>query len=290
MIRLLALDVDGTLVGRDGTINEVDRRAIRRAEQAGVLVTIATGRRFRDAVPVARELALNAPVVTHNGALVKDAATFENLSAQLLPTEIAQAVVTAGKNFGGDALVSVDPVGEGLMLYEHIAGDGLPVELYLAWAARLHGSHAPEPAVHIRGLEDVLPRHQVVHLSFSGPCDAMDALALLLEDEMAGSVTIIPTKYSSRNFTLIDILAAGVSKAHGVEILASRLGISSNEVMAMGDNFNDVEMLRYAAVGVLMGNAEPYLLEQGEFYKTLPNDQGGVAAAIDRFIFSTEGS
>src|SRR5687768_14630998 len=116
MIKLLALDLDGTTLNSSGKVPDENRRAIRAAEERGVLVTIATGRRFRDAEPMGRELELNAPLITHNGALLKYADSLETVAYSLLSSEMSLEIVLAGKAFGGDALVSVDPHGRGTML------------------------------------------------------------------------------------------------------------------------------------------------------------------------------
>src|SRR5688500_18506564 len=118
MIKLLALDLDGTLLDSHGRIPEASKTAIRAAEEQGVLVTIATGRRFRDGRPVGLELELNAPLVTHNGALLKYADSLETVASSLLATETALEIVRVGKQFGGDALVSADPHGKGSLLYD----------------------------------------------------------------------------------------------------------------------------------------------------------------------------
>src|SRR6185436_7058711 len=110
MIKLLALDLDGTVLNSSGRIVDKNRDAIRAAEAAGVLVTIATGRRFRDAQPVGLDLELNAPLITHNGALLKYARSLETVEADLISTETATEIIRVGKEFGGDAFISVDPV------------------------------------------------------------------------------------------------------------------------------------------------------------------------------------
>src|SRR5688500_16413592 len=112
MIKLLALDLDGTLLNSRGQVPDTNRDAIRAAEERGVLVTIATGRRFRDGRPLGIELELNAPLITHNGALLKYADSLETVAASLLTTDTAREVVRVGKAFGGDALVSADPQGK----------------------------------------------------------------------------------------------------------------------------------------------------------------------------------
>src|SRR5882724_8807568 len=109
MIKLLALDLDGTTLNSRGEIPDANRIAIRAAEAAGVLVTIATGRRFRDARPVGIDLGLNAPLITHNGGLLKYAESLETAAYSLIEKDTSLEILRVGKDFGGDALVSVDP-------------------------------------------------------------------------------------------------------------------------------------------------------------------------------------
>ena len=110
----------------------------------------------------------------------------------------------------------------------------------------------------------------------------------ILRDELRDHVTILATIYPRLDFTLIDILPPDVSKGHGVAKLAEMNALSPDEVMVIGDNFNDLEMLEYASTAVVMGNADPSLLERPEFYTTLSNDESGVAAAINEFILNRE--
>lgn len=288
MIKLLALDLDGTLLNSRGLVPEENRKAIRAAEDRGVLVTIATGRRFRDGRIVGLELELNAPLITHNGALLKYADTLETVSASLLATETAIEAVRVGKEFGGDALVSADPHTKGTLLYDRISDDNIPLQRYIAWGKKLHGDEAEESVVHVDDLADVLSDHEVIHISFSGTCVRMDEMIDVLNKQLGDTVTILPTIYPRRDFTLIDILPPDASKGKGVEKLALLNGLTSENVMTMGDNFNDVEMLEFAGTPVVMGNADTRLLERAEFYTTVTNDEGGVAAAIDRFILREE--
>lgn len=289
MIKLLALDLDGTTLDSRGLITNANREAIRAAEERGVLVTIATGRRFRDAQPVGRGLSLNAPLITHNGALLKYSDSEETVSCSLLSTETSLEVVRVGKDYGGDALVSTDPHGHGTLLYDRISEDNLPLKKYLRWSETLHGVEVGREGVaHVESLEDILHEHEIVHISFSGSCDAMGAMLSVLGRELGNAVTILPTIYPQLDFTLIDILPADASKGHGVAKLAELNGLTPENVMTIGDNFNDLEMLEYAGTAVVMGNADPKLLERPEFYTTLSNDESGVAAAIKRFILNQE--
>ena len=288
MIRLLALDLDGTLLNSRGEITDENRGAIRAAEDAGVLVTIATGRRYRDARPVGLELELNAPLVTHNGALVKYAESLETVAASLLDLDTTREIVRVGKQYGGDALVSADPYGKGSLLYDRVSDDNIPLQRYLSWSTRLHGDEATQAVSHVADLHEALPSHEVIHISFSGSCEPMNRMLSFLENELADSVTILPTIYPRMDFTLIDILPPGSTKGTGLEKLTAIEGLAAENVMTIGDNFNDLGMLEFAGTPVVMGNADPSLLERPEFYKTLSNDENGVALAIDRFILGKE--
>jgi Cof subfamily protein (haloacid dehalogenase superfamily) len=286
MIKLLALDLDGTVLDSRGHLPEENVAAIREAESAGVLVTIATGRRFRDARPVGIELELNAPLITHNGALLKFANSLETVALSLLDLETTREIVRVGKVFGGDALVSADPHRKGTLIYDRVSEDNIPLQKYLTWSMHLHGDEAAEAVTHVSDLHEALADHEVIHISFSGSCRRMDSMVEVLSSELEGTVTILPTIYPRMDFTLIDILPPDASKGHGVEKLAVLHGIDAGEVMVIGDNFNDLAMLTFAGTPVVMGNADPSLLERQEFYTTLSNDENGVAAAIERFILN----
>ena len=284
MIKLLALDLDGTLLNSRGEITEKNIEAIRQAEAKGVLVTIATGRRFRDALPVAYQLKLNAPVICHNGALLKYAETLETVAVSILAQETVGEILHVGKNHGGEALLSADPRGKGVLLYDTVSDANVPLQKYIAWSKRLHGAEA-ENAVHrVENLSDIVGDYETVHISFSGACAAMTDLEAVLQTELKNSVNILTTVYPRLDFTLIDILPPDASKGIGVAKLAALNHLTAQNVMVMGDNFNDKEMLEYAGTPVLMGNAAPELLKNPKYHQTLSNDESGVALAIEKFI------
>lgn len=284
MIKLLALDLDGTLLNSKGKIPEENKIAITKAEEKGVLVTICTGRRFRDALPVALELNLNAPVICHNGALLKYADSLKTVDVSLLPTETVFEIIRVGKSFGGDALVSCNPHTKGTLLYDTISAENTPLQKYVEWSRRLHGDEAEEAVHHVKSLEDVVGNEEVIHISFSGGCAPMSYLRETLKMELQDKVNILATIYPQLDFTLLDILPNNSSKGTGLANLALLNGLSAENVMAMGDNFNDLEMLEYAGTSVVMGNASPELLETEGYETTLSNDENGVALAIERFI------
>ncbi len=284
MIKLLALDLDGTLLDSKGRVSNENISAIRKAEEQGILVTIATGRRFRDARPVALEVGFNAPILTHNGALIKFAESLETIEVSLIENETTKEILKVGREFGGDALVSTDPKGKGTLLYDTISDENLPLQKYIIWARHLHGDEAEEAVHHVDKIEEVLDDNEIIHISYSGSCNPMYELQRLLEDELQNSVNILATIYPHLDFTLLDILPPNTSKATGLDHLAMMHNFSHSEVMVIGDNFNDLEMLEYAGTSVVMGNADESLLEREEFYTTLSNNENGVAAAINKLI------
>ncbi len=286
MIKLLALDLDGTLLNSRGEISERNIEAIRRAEDAGVLVTIATGRRFRDALPVAHQLKLNAPVICHNGALLKYAESLETVAVSILTNETVFEILRVGKSFGGNALLSADPNGKGVLLYDTVSEENVPLQKYIHWSKSLHGADAEEAVLHVEKLESVVNDYETVHVSFSGACVSMAELETILRGELNDTATILTTVYPKLNFTLIDVLPPDASKGIGVEKLALLNNLTAENVMTMGDNFNDLEMLEYAGTPVVMGNAAPELLENPKYLQTLSNDESGVAHAIDKFILN----
>jgi len=167
-----------------------------------------------------------------------------------------------------------------------VSDENEPLRRYLQWATTLHGDEATDAVIHVQRLEDEIEKHDVIHVSFSGTCERMYNMQIFLDAELGDTVTVLATVYPKRNFTLLDILPPNSSKGSGVEKLASINGIDRANIMAIGDNFNDLEMLEFAGVPVVMGNADPSLLERNEFDKTLSNDEGGVAAAVEKFILN----
>ncbi len=284
MIKLLALDLDGTFLNSKGKISEANANAIRLAEERGILVTIATGRRFRDARPVALEAKLNAPIISHNGALLKFAETLETVDFSLINLETSLEILRVGREFGGDALVSTNPHTKGTLLYDTISADNIPLQKYIAWSKTFHGDEAEEAVHHVQDLSEVLDETEVIHISFSGNCAAMREIETILKDELQDSVNILATIYPHLDFTLLDILPPDASKGIGVEKLAKLNNLTAENVMVCGDNFNDLEMLEFAGTPVVMGNASPELLENPRYFQTLSNDENGVALAIEKFI------
>jgi len=283
-IRLLALDLDGTLLNHRGQISERNRRAIDAARELGVCVAAVTGRRFRDSRPVALELGLDAPVIAHNGALTKHARTLETVAVLPLPLQAALKAIEVGKTFGSDALVSDDHEGLGVLVYDHLTGDNGPLKEYIRWASQVHeGEDGTASVRKVGSLNDYLD-HDPIHMAFSGRCARMADLEKALRADLTTEVKIFCTIYTELDFTLIDVVNPSASKGAGVGAAAAELNLLPDEVMAIGDNFNDLEMLLFAGTGVVMANAPQEMREIEGLHPTASNKDDGVALAIEQFI------
>jgi hypothetical protein len=286
-IRLLALDLDGTLLNSHGQLSERNRLALQEARERGVRVAVVTGRRFRDARPIALEIGLDTPVISHNGALTKHARTLETVNATLLPLDAAREVLRVGREEAMDAMVSDDPVGKGVLVYDRISDGNYALGRYITWSRRIHGDEADDAIRRVDSLEEYLD-HPPVHISFSGSCAVMIAMRERLIEEIGDAIKVFTTEYRKQDFTLLDVLSPAASKGVGVAASAAEYGIAREEVMAIGDNQNDLEMLQYAGTGILMGNADVSLADHGDFHMTASNDEDGVALAIEKHILRRE--
>ena len=283
-IRLLALDLDGTLLDSRGHISERNRSAIESAREQGVRVALVTGRRFRDSRSIALELGLDVPLISHNGALTKHAETLQTVSVLPLPLAAAREALRVGREADADALLSDDHEGLGVLVYDHLRGGNTAAHKYVSWARRIHGDEQGADAVRqVNSLEDYLD-HDPIHLAFSGGCEEMDKLEEILRSELGDTVKVLLTKYLEQDFTLLDIVNPAASKGAGVAAAAAELVASSDEIMAIGDNFNDLEMLLFAGTGVVMANAPLALRETAGLHPTASNREDGVALAIEQFI------
>jgi Cof subfamily protein (haloacid dehalogenase superfamily) len=283
MVRLLALDLDGTLLDAHGRVSARNRRALEAVRARGVEVALVTGRRFRDARPLALELGIDVPVIAHNGALTKHARTLETVAAFHLPLEAARAVLRFGRAHKVDPLVSDDAEGAGLLVYEHLNDANRPLLEYVEWARRIHGDEAAEAILRVESLEQYLD-HPPVHIAFSGTDAEMLRLSEVLRQELHGAVRLMVTIYPAKHFGLIDVIHPEVSKGTGLAAVAREYGVPRAEVMAIGDNHNDVEMLEFAGTRVIVANAESSLYDIEGVRVTASNDEDGVAVAIEEFI------
>lgn len=273
MIRLLAIDIDGTLLDTRGNIPSANVTAVARAIETGVEVVLATGRRYEFARGIFEQLAGPLTLILSNGALVKSR-DGETVVRHLLPRAVALDVLRRTPAYRHSAAVLFDRPFEGQVVYETVD-----------WSHPRHGAYF---RANRRFISLVQPLEQALtedplQVMFTGSCADMRGLHAQLVDGDAGAFAITLTEYESRDFALVDVIRAGCSKGSALRELARVRGLDRDSVMAIGDNLNDLPMLEFAGVPVVMGNAVPALRARG--WPMAPsNDAAGVAAAIGTYV------
>ena len=281
-VRLVAIDVDGTLVPAIGqAVTARVGRALKAAQDAGITVAIATGRRPAFTAPLLAGLGLRAdtPLIACNGALVRTLGG-DVIEDCLLPSHVARALCGLLRPFG--ALVfTFDRPGRRDLVLEDLAQVHERIALWVE-------ANRDEIEV-VKPLEAALvdgddPIQGLVAGSLSQIRAAEEAVKA---SPWSASCACARTAYPGRDMAILDLLPAGVSKGRALERLAARLGVDRKETMAIGDNWNDVEMLEWAEQGVIMGNAAAELraLAKTRGWKQAPpNGQDGVAVVLEAAV------
>jgi Cof subfamily protein (haloacid dehalogenase superfamily) len=273
-IRLLAVDIDGTLLDPGFQIPPANLRALQRAHQADVEVVLVTGRRHAFALPIAAQLGFDLWLISSNGAITRSTRG-EPFHRDLLPAATARQVCRHMQSFRGNTVLTFDVETRGALVLETDA------ELRLT-LGRWLGKNA-DFVQYVVPLEDSLSTDPV-QLMFCGPIARMKlALAALASGGFDSRITVLRTEYAHRDLSIVDVLNQGCSKGHALERWAAHRGIARDAVMAIGDNYNDVEMLEFAGRPVIMGNAAPELKQNG-WAVTLSNAESGVAAAVEEAL------
>ncbi|MGH9546029.1 MAG: Cof-type HAD-IIB family hydrolase [Terriglobales bacterium] len=273
-IRLLGVDIDGTLLNPEFQISPTDLAGLRRAHAEGVEVVAVTGRRHAFALPIVQQLGFDLWVISSNGAITRSLAG-ETFHRNLLPVETCRRLCAHMQEFRGHTVLTFDIEGKGAIVLEQM--DELSVSIRRWLEKNLESIDFVIP------IEDALSSDPVQAM-FCGPIPRMrQALAALAASNLDQDITVLRTEYGVRDLSIVDVLNRGCSKGHALERWASYRGIPREEVMAIGDNYNDIEMLAFAGVPFIMGNAVAELRRDG-WTVTLPNDQNGVAAAIERVL------
>lgn len=270
-IRLLATDIDGTLLNPQFSISDGDLEALRRAHAAGIEIVLVTGRRHTFALPIAKQLGFDLWLISSNGAVTRSLSG-ETFHRDLMPVETCRQLCGAMQEFRGNTVLTFDKETKGAIVLEHMDELGASIRRWLE--------------KNMEYIEFVVPIEKAlvsdpVQAMFCGSMERMThALRALESAGMDGTVTVLRTEYPARDLSMIDVLNAGCSKGHALERWAKYRGYRRDEVMAVGDNHNDVEMLEFAGHPVIMGNACEELRARG-WRITRGNDACGVAAAVE---------
>ena len=272
-VRLIALDIDGTLLDSRWKLPEANRKAIAEATRRGIEVALVTGRRYDFAIPIAEQIGSPLTMIVSNGAVIRDQAGRTHLR-HLLPRETAAQVLGITSEWRDGAAVVFDRPRENQVMLE-VLETGDPIRTaYYARNQEFIGQAVP--------LESCLTEDPI-QVMLSGSVKAMrEAESVLRAAQNEANFAVASTIYESRDFAMIDVIHPRVSKGAALAEWAELRGYAREEVMAIGDNHNDLEMLAFAGVAVVMGNCVPELRNYG-WHQTCTNDEGGVAVAIEQF-------
>lgn len=269
-IRLIAIDIDGTLLDGQSRLPEANRRAVADAVNAGIEVALVTGRRFDFARPIREKLNCPVTMIVNNGAVVKsnEGAT---MLRHLLPASVARNILASMPTFQDGTAVVFDRPWENQVIFER-----------LNWEDPNRRGYYERNKQHIAfcsPLEDCLTEDPIEVMYNGGVETSRAAVAALRALPCAREFSLAITEYEARDFALVDVLSPIVSKGAILAEWAARQCYAREEIMAIGDNLNDREMLEFAGLPVVMANSVSELKSSG-WRETLSNDEAGVAVAI----------
>lgn len=264
MYKLIAIDIDDTLLNDDIIVTEATKLALKRAIQAGVTVTLATGRMYSSARKIADQIQLNVPIITYQGALVKTLLDDQVLYERSVPVDAARQLLQYANEHKLHLQLYVDDI-----LYS--IEDNARIQAY---SQLVNIPYVIEPDY--AKLIDK-PNHKM--LIIDEP-EVLDHHLVILQGLLGDQLHITKSKAH-----YLEFMHKEGTKGHALQHLAQHIGATMDETIAIGDAWNDREMILAAGLGVAMGNAVPMLKDIAD-YITLSNNDEGVSHVINKFIFN----
>jgi Cof subfamily protein (haloacid dehalogenase superfamily) len=273
-VRLIALDIDGTLLTSRFEVSPASRAAIAEAASRGIEIALVTGRRYDFALPVARQVGSPLTMIVNNGAMVRTISDGVTHLRHLLDRETARRVLQATMRWREGASVVFDRPQARQVILEKIDLDDSARGAYFKRNREFLAEAKP--------LESCLDEDPI-QVMFTGSVAAIrDVEATLRGLPFSADFSLAATIYASKDLGMLDVINPRISKGTTLAEWAGLRGIPREEILAIGDNHNDEEMLSFAGMPVVMANGVPELLNRG-WHVTRSNDEDGVAAAIRRF-------
>jgi Cof subfamily protein (haloacid dehalogenase superfamily) len=272
--QILALDIDGTILDPYGKLPVAVRDSVATAQSRGLWVILCTGRRFRTALPWARELELEGSIVINNGTLVKDIQSGETLRHAYLPVDEYASVISFIRR-RGSPLVYVDTY------HDH-------VDLITERCSETHAyqrEYLNDNTDFFQTVDDLhsRPRSDVIMVSTMADEATLTAMREEARDEFGDRLrthTLINKSYQG---LILELLSPKSGKWPALEAVAAEAGIGSEEIIAVGDDTNDIEMIRRAGLGIAMGNAAEEVKQSAD-QVVRSNAEGGVVEAIEKAL------
>jgi Cof subfamily protein (haloacid dehalogenase superfamily) len=271
--KLLALDLDGTLLNSKETISDTNLRSVRKASQEGIRIIITTGRSYSSAYRYIQTVNIPDPSITYNGAVIYNGERV--LRTMTLEQDLIQRVL--------EELISMEqaPVVYTLDEKRYYENLGAHTKTFFEFSKGVQRET-------IR-IENLLEKRweQVIRISVITDEDTLKLLDQEFVKKFGQSVKTVHTFFPEWEFWIFEVLDSTCSKADGLSFIGSRYGIGRNEIIAIGDNRNDIEMINWAGLGVAMKNSLPDVTKWADYITEKSNDENGVAEVIERYIFSS---
>lgn len=270
--RLFACDLDGTLLNDRGTISKTNLEYIRRAKQCGVAVVITTGRSYAKAKAYISEVDTGDPAVVFTGAVIYH--NGQILRAATLNGELIHDIIKLLKDMDYPPIIYPT---DNNKYYESF---GSYQDDYLSFSQGFDGK--------LIKVDDILKRRweDVIRVSVIGGEHDMQLLHKEVKRRFGSSVTAVDTYFKKSGFSIFEVLDHSSSKSKALEFICRRFNIRQEEVVACGDNNNDIDMIRWAGLGISMKNGLDDLVRAADYVTIRDNNEDGVAEILEKFILS----
>lgn len=263
--KLLAIDLDDTLLDAKLKLPEGSRLAVEQAREAGVRVTLSTGRMFCSALPYARELNVEDYLITYQGALVKHAVTGEVLFHRPVPLDLALEVIEYVNRYKYHINIYLDD-------HLYVAKHTKESEQYTS-ISRIPSAEVGDLTSYLKERNQAPTKVLIVAQE-----ELLDKLIPEVRPVWGDKLHITKSKPHFLEFS-----HSLANKGDALAAIAKHYGVERDEVIAVGDSYNDIEMIEYAGLGVVVGNARPEIKERADFV-CRSNEECGVAEVVERFI------
>ncbi len=270
--RLVSIDIDGTLLNDQRKIAPRTASAIARAVDMGMAVCLATGRRWNSTVDYVRQLKLQTPTICFHGGVVVDSITGQALHSEMLDMTLARSIIAAWIDFGVPVFVYRHSLEMPDVIHQHHDSDHPRVRDFL-----------DHEGGNVAVVDDLLASldWQPMRLMTYGYPRHVEACYQQFANLYTEEVQVYLTPHQDTAY--LEVLPAGASKAQGLDWLSRHLGVSPGQAIAFGDNLNDLDMLRWAGLGVAMGNAGRHVKEAADIV-TADNDSDGIAMVLEEVL------
>jgi Cof subfamily protein (haloacid dehalogenase superfamily) len=264
--KLVAIDMDGTLLTPELNISRETVETVRKVIEKGTVITLSTGRMYPAALPFAKMLQLDVPIITCNGALTKCSITGKVYDMKKIDSEHTIEILRYCEEEGlsvsiyDDDEIFIDKDSDNIEIHEQI--------------------DAVEPKI-VDDLKEVAVGSVIKIMFNSRDKHKLDFHARRLYEMYKDKLNF----YFSLPY-FVEIVNKDANKSNALKSLSSSMNINQQEIIAIGDNFNDLDMIKYAGLGVVMGNAPQYMKDEADFV-TRSNDDDGVRYVLEKFILET---